>query len=221
MPVITFYFVLLPILHGRLRLLNSLLTDASFRPSLEISRYGRVARASSPSHTALGFLTISSLRISFFRSYLSFLPYVSNMASTKSDNIILKGPDDWPKWEREFQKKAIATDLWDYIKGGNDRKALRIEPDMPEPDSFRAPPPPPAGSTRASASATPPASAGLNADEGRNYQFAWNIYVQRKKDYDTQRANVKSLKDWVTETIAQQYNTSSYPPTEGLHDWYK
>ena len=143
------------------------------------------------------------------------------MASTKSDNIILKGPDDWPKWEREFQKKAIATDLWDYIKGGNDCKALRTEPDMPEPDSFRAPPPPPAGSTRASASATPPALAGLNADEGRNYQFAWNIYVQRKKDYDTQRANVKSLKDWVTETIAQQYNTSSCPPTEGLHDWYK
>jgi len=93
------------------------------------------------------------------------------MAVTKA-NIFLKGLEDWPNWEREFQKKAIAMDLWDYIKEGNDRKALRTEPEMPEPDSFKAPPPPPAGSTRAasaSASATPPALVGLSADKGQNY----------------------------------------------------
>ena len=123
------------------------------------------------------------------------------MASTKSDNIILKGPDDWPKWEREFQKKAIATDLWDYIKGGNDRKALRTEPDMPEPDSFRAPPPPPAGSTRASASATPTkglhdwykklkehASAGKSSDERtirEKYKKAVEVLRKPPKDWNT------------------------------------
>ena len=95
------------------------------------------------------------------------------MAVTKA-NIFLKGPEDWPNWEREFQKKAIAMDLWDYIKEGNDRKALLVELDMPEPASFKAPPPEagPAQSTRASASATPPASTGLNADESRNFTTA-------------------------------------------------
>ena len=93
------------------------------------------------------------------------------MAVAKTDNIILKGPDDWPKWEREFQKKAIAMDLWDSIKE-EDREPLLHKPKMPIPDSFRAPPPPLAGSTRASALATPPALVGLNTNKGRNYQFA-------------------------------------------------
>ena len=90
------------------------------------------------------------------------------MAVTKA-NIFLKGLEDWPNWEREFQKKAIAIDLWDYIKEENDRKVLRTEPDMPKPDSFRVPLPLPAGNTHASASATLPALTGLNVDKSRNF----------------------------------------------------
>ena len=60
------------------------------------------------------------------------------MAATKA-NIFLKGPEDWPSWEREFQKKAITIDLWDYIKEGNDHKAFLVKPSMPKPVSFKAP----------------------------------------------------------------------------------
>ena len=74
--------------------------------------------------------------IRLIRPFLSFLSL--NIATTKA-NIFLKGLEDWPTWDHEFQKKAIAMDLWDYIKEGNDRKALLVEPEMPKPVSFKAP----------------------------------------------------------------------------------
>ena len=76
-------------------------------------------------------------------------------------------------------------DLWDYIKEGNDRKALLVEPEMPKPASFKGPKAGLAQSTRASASATPPVLTGLNADESRNFTTAWNIYTHKSKKYDT------------------------------------
>ena len=145
------------------------------------------------------------------------------MAVTRT-NIILKTAEDWPKFDRAFQTKAVSYDLWDHIKEDSP-KALLVEPEMPEPESFKAPPPEagPAQSTRASApaSATPPASTGLNADESRNFQIAWNIYTVKEKAYSTQRANIRSLTDWVLEAVAQRYVDSSYVPTESLHEWYK
>ena len=56
------------------------------------------------------------------------------MATTKTD-LILNDPDDWLKWNEEFKTKAIAIDLWDYIK--EDPKALLVEPSMPEPETFK------------------------------------------------------------------------------------
>ena len=93
------------------------------------------------------------------------------MAATKA-NIFLKGLEDWPTWDREFQKKAIAIDLWDYIKEGNDRKALLVEPEMPKLASLKGPKAGLAQSTHASALATPPISTGLNTDKSRNFTTA-------------------------------------------------
>ena len=64
--------------------------------------------------------------------------------------------------------------------------------------------------------------AGLSADESRNFQIAWNIYTQKEKAYSTQRANIRTLKDWVTtQGVAQHYVDSSCAPTDSLHEWYK
>ena len=61
------------------------------------------------------------------------------MAVTRT-NIILKTVEDWPKFDRAFQTKAVSYDLWDHIKEDSP-KALLVEPEMPEPESFKAPPP--------------------------------------------------------------------------------
>ena len=52
----------------------------------------------------------------------------------------MNGPDDWPKWDEEFKSKAIAMYLWDYIKPDSPKNFL-IEPEMPEPDTFKQPVP--------------------------------------------------------------------------------
>lgn len=137
---------------------------------------------------------------------------------TTKTEIILKGPDDWPKWDSEFKAKAVAMDLWDYVKEETP-EALFTKPPMPDPETFKAARPP-AQATR-SQSATPPVSVGLDADESRNFQIAWNIYTRRANEYDAQRSSTKDLKDWVRRTIAQQYLDSSCDPTESLHQWYK
>ena len=43
----------------------------------------------------------------------------------------------------------------------------------------------------------------------------------KEKAYSTQRANIRSLTDWVLEAVAQRYVDSSCVPTESLHEWYK
>jgi len=43
----------------------------------------------------------------------------------------------------------------------------------------------------------------------------------KEKAYSTQRANIRSLTDWVLEAVAQRYVDSSCAPTESLHEWYK
>ena len=35
--------------------------------------------------------------------------------ATKTE-VILQGPDNWIEWNNEFQSKAIAMNLWEYIK---------------------------------------------------------------------------------------------------------
>ena len=57
------------------------------------------------------------------------------MASAKFE-VILKGPDDWTKWDREFQTRAITKRLWNYI---TENTALLEEPVMPEADSYKTP----------------------------------------------------------------------------------
>ena len=85
------------------------------------------------------------------------------MATTKTD-LILNGSDDWPKWDEEFKSKAVAMELWDYIK--EDPKALLVEPSMPEPETFKVARP----LAQATCSlATPPVSVGLDTDESRAF----------------------------------------------------
>ena len=126
--------------------------------------------------------------------------------------IVLRGPEDWTKWDRAFKTKAIRMKLWDYIK--EDPKELIDEPTMPDPDDYRT-----VGLLRRSADRSR-STVDLNPEETRNFQIAWNIYIQKSKQYDAQNDNIRVLKDWVMRTIAQQYIDSSCDPTESLHEWH-
>jgi len=124
--------------------------------------------------------------------------------STKTD-IILCSPEDWTEWDREFESKAVAMDLWDYIKENPDE--LLTKPVRPNPADYRL-----AGATTRSQSSTISGGSStidLNPEETRNFQVAWNVYTDKKKEYDAQKDNIRNLKSWVSSTIAQHYKDSS------------
>ena len=47
------------------------------------------------------------------------------MSSTTDSTVILRGPDDWDKWDKQFRAKAVTNSLWEHIN-----------PDAPDPKAF-------------------------------------------------------------------------------------
>src|SRR5436305_13207481 len=47
------------------------------------------------------------------------------MSSTTDSTVILRGLDDWDKWDKQFRAKAVACSLWEHI-----------DPDAPDPKTF-------------------------------------------------------------------------------------
>ena len=43
------------------------------------------------------------------------------MANTQTtENVSLKGPEDWETWNTQFESKAISTDIWRLISPDED-----------------------------------------------------------------------------------------------------
>src|SRR5436190_16854608 len=54
------------------------------------------------------------------------------MSLTTDSTIILRGPDDWDKWDKQFRAKAVTNSLWEHINpDAPDPKAFLTEPEEP------------------------------------------------------------------------------------------
>ena len=54
------------------------------------------------------------------------------MSSTTDSTIILRSPDDWDKWDKQFRAKAVTNSLWEHINpDAPDPKAFLTEPEEP------------------------------------------------------------------------------------------
>ena len=49
--------------------------------------------------------------------------------------IILRSPEDWTNWKREFKAQAYLMDFWDFIK--EEPEPLIKKPTQPKPDDYR------------------------------------------------------------------------------------
>src|SRR4051812_1169609 len=84
------------------------------------------------------------------------------MSSNTVTTVILRGPDDWDKWDKQFRAKAVAYSLWKNIDPEDPNpKAFLIEPEEPRPRDYAA-----RESTAASTS-TSTATAGESSSQGR------------------------------------------------------
>src|SRR5271165_1303953 len=57
------------------------------------------------------------------------------MATQTSENVSLKGPEDWEAWNTQFKSKAISTDLWKLIslkQGQEDTEPFAEKPTLPK-----------------------------------------------------------------------------------------
>jgi hypothetical protein len=105
---------------------------------------------------------------------------------TTKTEVILQGPDNWTEWNDEFQSKAIAMNLWEYIK--ENPKQLLEEPVQPKPENYKTIETPTTSSSTQPAieqpTAQPSQTVELTTEENRNFQTAWNIYALNLKRYD-------------------------------------
>ena len=54
------------------------------------------------------------------------------MSSNADSTVILRGPEDWDKWDKQFRSKAVANSLWEHINpDALDPKAFLTKPEEP------------------------------------------------------------------------------------------
>ena len=54
------------------------------------------------------------------------------MSSNADSTVILRGSEDWDKWDKQFRSKAVANSLWEHINpDALDLKAFLTEPEEP------------------------------------------------------------------------------------------
>ena len=155
-----------------------------------------------------------------------------------SENVSLKGPEDWEAWNTQFESKAISTDLWRLISPSEDQ-------DDTEP--FAEKPTPPKISdydkkltTRRSQStamvqgsqqATTQIEEVDYAHKLRTatemttavrqaFQLDWTLYQHDSKIYTAEREAINKLRNWVLKTMSEHLIRTVCDPKDTIRDWY-
>jgi hypothetical protein len=123
------------------------------------------------------------------------------MSSTdQSSSVILKGPNDWDAWNRQFRAEAKGKRLCEQIEGTVPFRTLPQEPNL---SIFLPQTQTQAHSqvqTRSSRSDTVdapathiPTPAELTADGRSNYRLAYTVYKDQRDQYDKQQDALDKL----------------------------
>jgi hypothetical protein len=55
------------------------------------------------------------------------------MTTQSTENVSLKGPEDWETWNTQFESKAISTDIWRLISPDEDQEEIEPFAEKPIP----------------------------------------------------------------------------------------
>ena len=152
--------------------------------------------------------------------------------------------EDWEAWNHDFQSKAVAYRLWDYINPDADEAPLITQPSYPKyTDLRRATAPQTTGTSTTTSTSTEMATpttvpstgdmaqaqqvegtvtafVDLTPDEQRSYQSLVTEYSIRSRHFDTQQANLQELRTWMRDTVAVRYRVNYLKPTDSLRQCY-
>ncbi|RYP68912.1 hypothetical protein DL771_006401 [Monosporascus sp. 5C6A] len=157
---------------------------------------------------------------------------MATVPSTSS--VIYKGPKDWDRFKSEFQSRAYALDLWDYIDP-DQSLPWPVKPIEPDITSY------PKRRIRHTTRTNTPAASSLFSGgtleeidhtghltntlemttEGRQaYNQDFTAYTYKDRKYDTFRKNINDLTKWVLESVSPAIKETSLLPGKNLREWY-
>ena len=160
------------------------------------------------------------------------------MTIQSSENIFLKGPEDWEAWNTQFESKVISTDLWRLISSSEDQ-------DDTEPFAEK-PTPPKIGdydkkltTRRSQSTATvqgsqqataqieevdyahkPRTAAEMTTAARQAFQLDWTLYQHDFKIYTAEREAIDKLRNWVLKTTSEHLIRTACDPKDTIRDWY-
>ena len=139
------------------------------------------------------------------------------MATTQSsENVSLKGPEDWEAWNTQFESKAISTDLWRLIspeEGQEDTEPFAEKPNPPKIGDYDKKLTRETRSQSAQSSATAQASqpavlieevdhankprtaAEMTTAARQAFQLDWTLYQHDFKIYTAEREAIDKLRN--------------------------
>jgi hypothetical protein len=148
------------------------------------------------------------------------------MANTQSsENVSLKGPEDWETWNTQFESKAISTDIWRLISPNedNDTEPFKEKPTPPKIGDYdkRLTRETRSQSSQSSATAQgsqqlavvlgeevdhvskPRTAAEMTTAARQAFQLDWTMYQHDFKIYTAEREAIDKLRNWVLKTASE------------------
>ena len=165
------------------------------------------------------------------------------MATESTENIQLKGAEDWESWSTEFKTRAIAANIWRLITpkpGQRNTDPLREEPIAPQLSDYEKKPAttrenrvhtaqssgtmqdqPPQPPPEEEDELNKPRSTGeLTIGARQLLQLDMNYYQQELKAYNKEQESIEKLKTWVGRTTTGHLRKTCCNPESTLKSWY-
>jgi hypothetical protein len=167
------------------------------------------------------------------------------MANTQpSENVSLKGPEDWETWNTQFKSKAISTDIWRLINPDEDEEDTEPFAEKPIPPKIGDYDKKLTRETRSqtvqSSAASQPASqptivhiedvdhagkprtaAEMTTAARQAFQLDWTLYQHDFKIYTAERESIDKLRNWVLKTTSEHLFATACDPEDTLKGWYE
>src|SRR5215471_9678311 len=127
------------------------------------------------------------------------------LSSNDSSLVLLKSPDDWDTWDKQFKAEATRKNLLEQVNG---TALFDTKPGKPELRRFL----PQRICTRTIAELTP--------DRQANYQLAYTIYKNNMDQYNKQQDALDKLQTWMMKTVAANYAKTCFNYEKDIKNWY-
>jgi len=164
------------------------------------------------------------------------------MSTQTSENVALKGPDDWEAWNTQFKSKAISTKLWRMInpvEEGAETEPFTEEPHPPKISDYDKKLTRETRSQSSQSSATaqgsqsaivqieevdhvskPRTTAEMTTAARQAFQLDWTMYQHEFKIYTAEVEAIDKLRNWVMKTTSDHLIRTACDPEDTIKGWY-